>query len=184
MKHKWKNVVRTLLLVLCGTVLGINVYMLNANKVVGNPLPMPFGYGVAVVLSGSMEPAMSTNDLVIVRENYDYEVGDIVVYQKAHELIMHRVISIDGDTVITQGDANNTADAAIDISAIKGEAIGAVPMLGALILFLKKPVGMLILFALAFSLMELSYRREKQETEEDLEEIRKEIQKLKKDMES
>lgn len=45
----------------------------------GNQVPMPFGMGVAVVLSGSMESELITNDVIIVRETNDYAVGDVVV---------------------------------------------------------------------------------------------------------
>ena len=54
-----KNLIRIIVLVVCGTVLGVNVYLANANSLIGNKLPMPFGCGAAVVLSGSMEPEMS-----------------------------------------------------------------------------------------------------------------------------
>ena len=54
-KVTFKGVLRILVLIICGIVLGVNVYLANANSLVGNKLPMPFGYGSAVVLSGSME---------------------------------------------------------------------------------------------------------------------------------
>ena len=66
-KIKIKDVLRWLLIVVCGLILGVNVYLANANSLVGNQLPMPFGYGAAVVLSGSMEPEFSEGDLIIVK---------------------------------------------------------------------------------------------------------------------
>ena len=59
MKDKRKlfiNILRTVLLIICGTLIGVNVYLINAKTLAGNDLPMPFGYGAAVVLSGSLEP--------------------------------------------------------------------------------------------------------------------------------
>ena len=61
-KFKLKSTFRLLLLILCGLILGVNVYLANANSLVGNQLPTPFGYGAAVVLSGSMEPEFSKGD--------------------------------------------------------------------------------------------------------------------------
>ena len=55
--------------------------MINAKNLVGNNLPMPFGYGAAVVLSGSMEPAFSKGDLIIVKETDEYGLNDIVVFE-------------------------------------------------------------------------------------------------------
>ena len=70
---------RLLLLILCGLVIGVNMYLANANSLVGNQLPMPFGYGAAVVLSGSMEPEFSEGDLIFVKETESYKQNDIVV---------------------------------------------------------------------------------------------------------
>ena len=64
-KFKIKSIVRLVLIAICGGILGLNLYSANANKLVGNQLPMPFGYGWAVVLSGSMEPAMQIGDLIM-----------------------------------------------------------------------------------------------------------------------
>ena len=53
---------RRLVLVLLGLLMGLQIYFVNAGRVMGDPLPMPFGYGAAVVLSGSMEPTYSAAD--------------------------------------------------------------------------------------------------------------------------
>ena len=67
-----------MLLVVLGAIIGINAYLANANNLVGNKLPLPFGYGAAVVLSGSMEPAFSKGDLIIVKETDEFDLNDIV----------------------------------------------------------------------------------------------------------
>ena len=85
---KWKNILRFILLAICGAVFGVNIYLANAKTLVGNQLPMPFGYGAAVVLSGSMEPTFSTGDLIVVKEQNDYILDDIVVYQEASFLVV------------------------------------------------------------------------------------------------
>ena len=91
---------------------GIGFYLFNAYKIVGNPMPMPFGVGMAVVVSGSMEPAIHVNDLLIVRES-DKEmvaVGDVIVYQEDGMLISHRVVDCWEDQLVTRGDANRVDD--------------------------------------------------------------------------
>ena len=116
---KIRDLFRLLILVLCGLALGVNVYLLNARNLMHNMLPMPFGYGAAVVLSGSMETTFSAGDLIIVEDTDEYAVRDIVVYQDRNSLVVHRIIEIDDEFVITQGDANNAPDEAIALSSIK-----------------------------------------------------------------
>ena len=171
-------VLRRILLIAAGLVLGLNVYRWNASALLRNELPMPFGTGVAVVLSGSMEPTISINDLVIIREADDYQVNDIVVYQSGSELIIHRIIAMDGDTVTTQGDANNIADDPISRSAIKGRFAMRLPSLGLVVQPLKTPVGTVALLVLAIALMEASWHKERSESDEELEAIKSEIRRL------
>jgi len=168
---------------IAGLILGGNLYRLNASALVGNTLPMPFGIGMAVVLSGSMSPALDVNDLVIVRETDSYEVNDIVVYQSSDTLIVHRIISKDGETIVTQGDANNVADAPIEIHAIKGEVIARIPAAGLVVNALKTPAGILIALIIAVALLELSFRKEKDSSEKELESIKAEIRRLKEEQE-
>ncbi len=169
---------RRLALAVLGVILGVNVYLANARGLAGNPMPMPFGFGAAVVLSGSMEPVLNIDDVIIVRETDRFQVGDIVVYQSGRTLIVHRIVAKDGETVVTQGDANNAADAPIVTSAIKGKVIARVPAVGRAVNALKTPVGILAVLAAAFAMTELSFRREKDEDEKELEAIKAEIRRL------
>lgn len=174
---------RRLALAVLGIILGVNVYLANAKGLAGNQLPMPFGTGVAVVLSGSMEPTLKTNDVIIIRETDHYEVGDIVVYQSGHTLIVHRIIAKDGETAVTQGDANNVADAPIETRVIKGKVIAHLPGLGLVVNALKTPAGILLALLAAFGLTELSFRKEKDKDEKELEAIKAEIRQLKEEQE-
>jgi len=172
------KILRRLLLALIGLILGIGAYLANANNVIGNKLPLPFGYGAAVVLSGSMEPALSVNDLLIIHETEDYSVGDIVVYQDVNSLVVHRIVKDNGETVITQGDANQTEDPPIYRSSIKGVVIKNIPLAGAFVNAMKTPVGILVVLVCAFFLTELSFQKEKEADEEQIEAIKEEIRKL------
>ena len=183
MKKTIINILRTLLLILCGGILGINVYLINANNLVGNQLPMPFGYGAAVVLSGSMEPALSVDDLILVRECDSYAVGDIVVYQDVNSLVVHRIIRADEDSVTTQGDANNVPDGQIPLTAVKGRVILSIPYLGMAVNFLKTPLGIICVIAAAIALVEIPRRREKKKDDEERQKIIDEIIKLRKEQE-
>jgi len=175
----WSVWARRVLLLVVGLILGLNIYHWNAVSLAGNTLPMPMGTGVAVVLSGSMSPALETDDLIVVRKRLQYAVGDIVVYQSDTELIAHRIIARDGDRIITQGDANNVADAPVDISAVKGAVALRIPRLGALAKLLKLSAVQMLLLLGAGILLESSFQTEKRQREEELDEILAEISRLK-----
>ncbi len=173
-----KNFIRTILLTIMALILGIGIYNYNASNIIGNQMPMPLGYGMSVVISGSMEECLSVNDLIIIKATDDYAVGDIVLFQEEDIFIVHRIVAIDGDTVTTKGDANNVADEPIDKSQIKGVLICDIPGVGAVINQIKRPTSMIMILVAALLLTELSYRREKDKDTEELDEIKAEIEKL------
>lgn len=177
------SVLRAVLFLFVSLMLGFGIYSWNARSLMGNRLPMPFGYGCAVVLSGSMEPALSVNDLVLVRQTQEISIGDIVVYQSGGSLIIHRVTAVNGDEITTQGDANNIADPAVSRSDIKGVLAARIPRAGAVIRVLKNPICILLILAAAVFLLERSYRKEAQPDDEALERLKEEIRKLKEDRE-
>ena len=142
-------------------------------------LPMPFGYGGAVVLSGSMEPALSVDDLVIVRKSGAYAAGDIVVYQEGRSLIIHRIVYIDGESVITQGDANNTADEEFPVSEIKGKLVYKVSGVGRAVRIMSSRWAVIGVLLAAAGLFLLSCRKERAADEADIAYLKTEIEKLK-----
>lgn len=181
MKAKLKVIIRITLISLAALILGLNVYTLNASRLAGNPMPMPFGIGAATVLSGSMEPELSVGDFLIVVERDEYEVGDVIVYQNGRSAITHRIVEINGDEIITRGDANNVDDEPINAEQIKGEVVLAIPWLGYLVNIIKTPIGTLCLLALSVFLLERSFHTEKKGDEDELAAIRAEIERLKKE---
>ena len=176
---KLKDFTRRLLLVACGVALGVNVYLTNAQLVTGNQLPMPFGFGSAVVLSGSMEPTFSTGDLIVVGECESVAQDDIVVYQLGSSLVVHRVIAVDGDTITTQGDANNVADEPIHRSTIKGTVLFWIPKLGDVVSVIKSPLGTIGLIAAAIALVEIPHMKEKEKDDQQRQQLIEEIKRLK-----
>jgi signal peptidase len=98
------------------------------------------GYHLSVVCSGSMNPLLLVDDLVIIRESDDINVGDVVVYEKDGDEIIHRVIKTDDDTLTTKGDANTIADDPIEISAVKGKLVTIFPHIGGAIRTVRAPI--------------------------------------------
>lgn len=174
---------RWIFLIIVSLVLGINIYNWNARSLTGNVLPMPFGYGSAVVMSGSMEPVIMTNELIIVEARDQYEVGDIVVYQTGGILVVHRIVDMDGQMVTTRGEANNVDDEPVELTQIKGKVIAHIPHVGELVRLLKSPIATILLIAGAVLSIEMPYHKEKEKKEEELERIKAEIRRLKEEQE-
>ncbi len=181
---KLKDIIRVTLIALVAVIIGLKIYSWNAETLVGNAMPMPFGYGSAVVLSGSMEPELSVNDLIIVRQKDIYEIGDIVVYQNGYDLIVHRIININDETVITMGDANNIADEPISRKNIKGSVVISIPFVGVVVSFLKSTIGIIVMIVAAFLLIEMSFHQKKKRDYKDIDAIKAEIRRLKEEQET
>lgn len=191
MKKHLKTILRTTLLVLVALIVGLNVYTLNASRLTGDMVPMPLGVGATVVLSGSMEPTLSTGDLLIIAKQDSYQVDDVVVFQANRMAVVHRIVELyekpvqgeDGEEIqqmaITQGDANNTPDDPIQVSQIKGTVVFRLPIVGYLINMIKTPIGTILILALAIFLLERSFHKEREKDQDKLEAIRREIEKLK-----
>lgn len=179
MSKKLRGFLRVALMCIVGLVFGINLYLWNAQSLMGNALPMPFGYGTAVVLTGSMEPTIAVDDLIVVAEKDSYELGDVVVYQNGPILVVHRIVELGPDTVVTQGDANNAPDEPVRKEMIKGEVIACIRGAGTVARVLKTPAATITLIVGALLLSEMSYRKEKQKDEDELEKIKAEIRRLK-----
>ncbi|MGD2102534.1 MAG: signal peptidase I [Acidimicrobiia bacterium] len=81
-------------------------------------IPILFGWGSYVVVTGSMEPAISAGDVVIVSPGYDANTvaGHVITFEDptgSDDLLTHRVASVNEDgSLVTRGDANFTIDSA------------------------------------------------------------------------
>lgn len=118
-------------------------------KAAGEPLPMIFGWGNAVVMSGSMEPELPIGSLVIIKNQNDYSIGDVVTYEEENStLVTHRLLSLNNDVAVTKGDANNTNDSPIKTEQIRGKVQAVLPRAGNVLLWLKSPVGVVLLLLL------------------------------------
>ena len=75
------------------------------------------------VKTGSMEDNIHAGDYILIIRKDEYNVGDVVTFQRPDGFITHRIIKKDGSKIITKGDANNVEDDTIDESSIVGKAI-------------------------------------------------------------
>lgn len=72
-----------------------------------------FGYKPILVLTNSMQPTLTPNGIVIVKQaTYDdIQKDDILMYEIGDKLITHRVVDKTEDGIITKGDNNELQDA-------------------------------------------------------------------------
>lgn len=111
------------------------------------------GLKALVVLSGSMEPAVKTGAVVVIRPIKKVEEGDIVTFRhpqgSPRDLVTHRVTKVetkeDVVEIKTRGDANSVEDSwTIGPGAILGKVAFSVPCLGFVVDFVRKPLGFVI----------------------------------------
>lgn len=107
-------------------------------------------YDMRLVRSESMQPAINLGDIVITGPLGDeVEPGTIVTYQHGEELITHRVISVDGDTLVTQGDAVEDPDPwPVNLSDVKGVYLFKIPYIGYLANFISTKLGWFLVIIL------------------------------------
>jgi signal peptidase I len=112
--------------------LGIGSFAFGVLVAAAVTVPVLFGYQAFTILSGSMEPAIGTGDVVVVDEiaPLDARVGDVVSFRSPDnptKILTHRVVEVRaaGNEVrfATKGDAN---DAAERWSIAEGGTIGRV----------------------------------------------------------
>lgn len=119
-------------------------------------IPNFMGYKNFIVLTGSMEPTLNIGDIVFVKETTNIKEQDIVSFRVQNSIVTHRVVEIkeenEKNIYITKGDANSGNDTELlSIENIEGKYIFKIPFAGRIILFLQKPIGIIIL-CLIFSI--------------------------------
>lgn len=75
--------------------------------------PIQFGGQAAFVIvnGNSMEPVYHRGDLVIARQVFDYQIGEIVAYRHPQiGPVIHRIIGREDDRFVFKGDHNTWID--------------------------------------------------------------------------
>jgi signal peptidase I len=88
---------------------------------------------IVSVVSESMEPILHRGDLLFVTGADDFQVNDIVIYQRSEVqyTIVHRIIEVQEDGYVIKGDNNPVPDAGVvKQEQIVGKVLFAVPLLG------------------------------------------------------
>ncbi len=101
------------------------------------------GYGLYLVRSESMKPAINMGDLIVTGpSNGEIKPGTIVTYQRAIGLVTHRVLSVDGETLVTKGDAVEDPDQwSVTLSDVRGIYLFKIPCVGYVTYFVQTKFG-------------------------------------------
>ena len=109
--------------------------------------PNYFGYTFFEVASGSMEPALCINDVILVNITKDnLEKNDIIAFSNNNAIITHRILFIDGDTITVKGDHNNVIDAPINRSQVIGKVVKVLPKFGIWKKVITEPKILIVIF--------------------------------------
>ena len=107
-------------------------------------------YNLYLVRSESMRPAIEMGDLIITGPlngpiNGEVKPGTVITYEYKKELITHRVESIDGETLVTKGDAVEGSDPwSVVMSDIRGVYLFRIPYVGFVTNFTQTKIGWLL----------------------------------------
>ena len=117
----------------------------------------------AVVSGHSMEPSLYTGDLVLVRKQADYQVGDTVLTNVMGGFVIHKIVWISGSSVRTQGVNNDFVDTwTLPRSAILGKQFFVFKQFGTYMIALRTNPLLFGLFAAGLgSLLLITPRRKK-----------------------
>ena len=164
--------------ILNGTLYAVFILLLLgvAGLFLASLLPIPGNIQVKIVKSGSMEPAIKTGSVAIVKPEASYAVGDVITFGEdtGRQIpTTHRIVSIGGDFnhvfYMTKGDANEEADGAqIAAKDVIGKVVLTVPYAGYVLDFARQPVGFTLMIGVPAAIIIL----------DEMARIWKEVQKM------
>jgi signal peptidase len=108
-------------------------------------------YNAYIVRSESMTPTLNLGDMVVVGTpggffSHHIAPGTIITYRLEGSVVTHRVQSMDGNSLITKGDAVEKADPQmVPTSQVVGVFLFKIPKLGYLSAFLHTKIGWFLL---------------------------------------
>lgn len=156
--YKAMKVISNLLFIVLGLVLVVCLYSFVSIQVLSHKYVNFFSYTFFQIGSNSMAPAITTNDLIVVKlSDDDIKAGDIITYEDGDTLVTHRVQSVNQTGYVTKGDANMEQDRAILKDQVVGKVVKILPQYGVWFKVLTTPkiIAMicvtLFLFSIAFA---------------------------------
>ena len=122
----------------------ILLFTLYSKFILKEELIKLYNTAILVVLTGSMEPTIKSGEMIIIKEQTDYNVDDIVTYKEDRNFfVTHRIINKYENKYETKGDNNNLIDETIDKDQI--EVIYHSKVCGFFIIYLLKPITLIVI---------------------------------------
>jgi signal peptidase len=112
-------------------------------------------FNLYIVRSESMKPTINMGDLIVTGPlNGEVKPGTIVTYEYSRELLTHRVYSVEGDRLVTKGDAVEEADPwSVKVSDVKGVYLFKIPYVGYVTSFVQTKLGWFLLIIIPAALL-------------------------------
>lgn len=162
--HRILNIVGIILCIVLIPVLLVNVTLIIKSFTNRDEVPKIGGYCPLIVLTGSMEPEISSGDLIIVRQTdaADVKEKDVIAFfdpdGNGQSILTHRVVSItqeDGRTAfVTKGDANHAEDRLpVPADQLVGTYVFRIPGMGNAAMFMQTTAGLIICVVLPLVLL-------------------------------
>lgn len=138
------------------------------------------------IVSGSMEPTLSKDDVVIVRkcDPLTLKIGDIITFNQDDKTISHRIkeiITYDKNNIkyITKGDNNDMADQdMVEIEQIYGKVCFKVKKIGKIIGYIQNSRGLINIAFFIVIIFVLVSLKDKQKYERKMKRKKYEIKKM------
>ena len=94
-----------------------------------------------------MEPNIHKGDIIFINtKDKNYKIDDIITfYDEEGSFVTHRIVSIEGTEIVTQGDNNNIADDPITVESIIGKYKFKIGKGGKMLSALKSPFTMIMI---------------------------------------
>ena len=99
------------------------IYNIIQISILNKPYMNIFGYSMFQVQTGSMAGTLEIEDIIVVKLTKDVKKDDIVTFKQEDTIITHRILEVEGQTITTKGDANNTKDEPINKNDIIGKVV-------------------------------------------------------------
>lgn len=113
------------------------------------------GYTIFQVITGSMSNTINPQDIVIVKLTDEVKTNDIITFRVGDDFVTHRMIGVEGDKIITRGDANNSQDAPISKEQIVGKVVLIINNVAIWVKVIQEPIviGAIIVTIIAIKLI-------------------------------
>ena len=116
-----KNIIINLIIFVLGIIAILAIWTSIQLNVQNKEYVNIFGYSIFSTETASMSPTIEIGDIVFVKLGEQVQKNDIITYKSENAFITHRIIEIDGDSIIAKGDNNNTEDKPIEKQDIIGK---------------------------------------------------------------